>query len=279
MWFEALFDLSSIQRHSRYFNQTRSHYLFKRVRLIALLLMLIQPAWICVDYLLLPEELLQPVAICRAVAAFSFLLLAVWSMQRYSLVFAHIRLGLVVAILSIFHLVTGSLLLNYGYASDLAGYDFFPFMIISMMAIFPLTLVEAVVYALVVVLIEVMTQIVRGHFGHMDGDNALWLLAVLGLIAGWAAVNQLNMLLGLYRQATRDPLTGLSNRRQALEHLATDLKRSDEQSQPLSVLLFDLDKFKYFNDTYGHAAGDMVLIVFARLMRKYMRKRTDIVCR
>jgi diguanylate cyclase (GGDEF)-like protein len=105
------------------------------------------------------------------------------------------------------------------------------------------------------------------------------LLGVLGLIAGWAAVNQLNMLLGLYRQATRDPLTGLANRRQAMEQLSGDMKLMREKSKPLSVLLFDLDKFKSFNDTYGHAAGDIVLQRFAKVMRKFARKRLDLVCR
>lgn len=279
MWFEALFDLSDARRHSRYFNQTRSHYLFKRVRLIALLLMFIQPAWIAVDYLLLPAEILQPVAMCRGVAALAFLLLALWSMQRYNLVFAHVRLGLVVTVLLAFHLAINHLLTTYGYATDLAGYEFFPFMIISMMAVFPLTLIETIVYVLLVVLVEVITQINHHSIGGVDGNNALWLLSVLGIIAGWAAVNQLNMLLILYRQATRDPLTGLSNRRQALGQLVTDLKSSEAHSEPFSVLLFDLDKFKHFNDNYGHAAGDMVLIVFARLMRKHARKRIDVACR
>jgi len=152
-------------------------------------------------------------------------------------------------------------------------------MIITMMAVFPLSILEAFCFTVGMLLIEYLTQLFRGVSGSIEAVNNLWLLSVLGLIAGWAAVNQLNMLLGLYRQATRDPLTGLANRRQAMDQLSGDMAQSREQDKPLSVLLFDLDKFKNFNDTYGHAAGDIVLQAFAKVMRKHARKRTDLVCR
>lgn len=279
MLVETLLDVSSGRRHSRYFNQTRSHYLFRRIRIITILLALIQPAWLLVDYLLLPADMLQSISLVRAMAAAACLVLAFWSMKRYSLKVSYIRLAVLVLVLSAFQTVSSSLLLAHGHESNVAGYHFFPFMIITMMAIFPLSIVEAVVYTVGLLVIELVTQSFRGTLGTVDGINNLWLLGVLGLIAGWAAVNQLNMLLGLYRQATRDPLTGLSNRRQAMEQLVGDMTQSRERSQPLSVLLFDLDKFKSFNDTYGHAAGDIVLKSFSKVMRKHTRKKTDLACR
>mgnify|MGYP000277107822 CR=1 FL=1 len=279
MLLETLLDLSSGRRHSRYFNQTRSHYLFRRIRIIALLLALIQPAWLLVDYLLLPADMLESIAIARGAAATACLLLASWTLKRYSLKLAHMRLAILVLILSAFQTVSSSLLIAHGYDSTVAGYHFFPFMIITMMAVFPLSILEAFCFTVGMLLIEYLTQLFRGVSGSIEAVNNLWLLSVLGLIAGWAAVNQLNMLLGLYRQATRDPLTGLANRRQAMDQLSGDMAQSREQDKPLSVLLFDLDKFKNFNDTYGHAAGDIVLQAFAKVMRKHARKRTDLVCR
>lgn len=279
MLVETLLDVSSSQRHSRYFNQTRSHYLFRRVRVIAMLLALIQPAWLLVDYLLLPPDMLQSITVARLIAGGACLGLVLWGQKRYSLKLAYLRLFLLVGILLAFHVVTSSLLLAQGHGADVAGYHFFPFMIISMMAVFPLAIAEAVIYTLLVVALELSFQVFTGLQGTVEALNNLWLLSVLGLIAGWAAVNQLNMLLGLYRQATRDPLTGLSNRRQAMEQLEQDIGQSRERGKPLSVLLFDLDKFKNFNDTYGHAAGDIVLKSFAKVMRKHARKRLDLPCR
>lgn len=279
MLIETLLDVSRGKRHSRYFNQTRSHFLFRRIRIIALLLALVQPAWVLVDYLLLPQDMLQSIAIARAGAALGCIALALWGFKRYNMKLAQLRLILLVVILSAFQTVSSSMLIGHGYESNVAGYHFFPFMIMTMMAVFPLSILEAVGYTAFILVIEYATQLVRGTAGSVEGINSLWLLGVLGLIAGWAAVNQLNMLLGLYRQATRDPLTGLANRRQAMEQLSGDMKLMREKSKPLSVLLFDLDKFKSFNDTYGHAAGDIVLQRFAKVMRKFARKRLDLVCR
>jgi len=71
--------------------------------------------------------------------------------------------------------------------------------------------------------------------------------------------------------ATRDSLTGLSNRRLGEERLAAEVARSERHGHPLSVLLLDLNRFKGINDRYGHAAGDLVLKAFAVRLNKVIR--------
>lgn len=66
------------------------------------------------------------------------------------------------------------------------------------------------------------------------------------------------------RLATHDELTGLKNRRAALERLAETLKERSVERPALSLALIDLDHFKRINDTQGHAAGDAVLRRFAQ---------------
>jgi len=78
--------------------------------------------------------------------------------------------------------------------------------------------------------------------------------------------------------ATTDPLTGLSNRRALEAALLRDLARADREKTPLSVLAVDVDHFKTFNDTYGHAAGDQVLCVVAKLLGRGLRA-CDLPCR
>ena len=261
-------DVFSLSRHSRYFDQTRSHHLFLRVRLIALLLAILQSAWVLVDRLLLPDALQTPIALARVASSLALLLLVAWYRQPYNLRISLVRLGGLILILSAFQLSAQLLLLRGGYQQAVAGYQFFPFMIVATQAIFPLTIVEVVLVTLSIGLLMLATQLVSGQFGTLAAINDLWLLGVLAIIAGWASVNQLSMLLGLYRQATRDPLTGLANRRQVMEQLERDLALCDEKGQPLSVLLHDLDRFKGFNDNHGHAAGDIVLKRFARILRQ-----------
>jgi len=78
--------------------------------------------------------------------------------------------------------------------------------------------------------------------------------------------------------SVRDPLTGLFNRRYLSESLGRELARCERRKLPLSVLAFDLDHFKPFNDNYGHAAGDAILRGFARVLESNSRSE-DIACR
>ena len=277
---EFMNDLFSAGKHSRYFNHTRSYGLFSRVRTIAWILAILQTAWILVDWLLLPEDVSSTIAYGRILASLSCLALGIWFSHPYRLEISLIRLLLLVLVLTIFQTWSNFILIGHGLESEvLAGYAFFPFMIITMLAIFPLTILEVAGFAVFVILVELVTQLWTGKFGVVTGLNDLWLLAVLGCIAGWASVNQLSMLLVLYRQATRDPLTGLANRRQVMDQLDGDIKDARELNQPLSVLLFDLDKFKSFNDNHGHAAGDLVLKQFARILKDNAKRKVDLAGR
>ncbi|SAK43735.1 diguanylate cyclase [Caballeronia temeraria] len=77
----------------------------------------------------------------------------------------------------------------------------------------------------------------------------------------------------LARQASTDPLTGLSNR-YALERIVDRAMSAHEADgdHATALLLIDLDGFKEVNDTYGHAVGDMLLQAFAQSLAKRMRK-------
>lgn len=78
--------------------------------------------------------------------------------------------------------------------------------------------------------------------------------------------------------ANTDPLTGLANRRAFEEFRKAAIEQEFWKAQPLSVLMLDLDKFKYVNDTFGHAAGDQVLQEVARRWSEQIRS-SDILAR
>lgn len=82
----------------------------------------------------------------------------------------------------------------------------------------------------------------------------------------------------LQNLSVRDGLTGLYNRRYMEETLAREFKNSDRTHAPIGLIILDVDFFKKFNDTYGHEAGDIVLVELSKLLASSVRKG-DVVCR
>lgn len=106
----------------------------------------------------------------------------------------------------------------------------------------------------------------------LDGDPTMamakWLVLSAGILAvcfcgqilvHWLSVDAL--------KSSTDPLTGLRNRR-GFYRAASKLLTADERPRCLSVLIIDLDNFKRINDTYGHAAGDRILVAVADKLRR-----------
>jgi diguanylate cyclase (GGDEF)-like protein len=93
--------------------------------------------------------------------------------------------------------------------------------------------------------------------------------ASIGLTSVWAREQ-------LRRLATRDPLTGLRNRRDLDEAMSQELSRSHRYGLPLSILFIDCDDFKQVNDTYGHDCGDAYLCFVANQFQALLREGDSI---
>ncbi len=82
----------------------------------------------------------------------------------------------------------------------------------------------------------------------------------------------------LEQLALTDELTALPNRRFAMAHLEKLWQEAVQKNKPVSCLMIDADHFKVINDTYGHDAGDKVLIALSQQLKRTLRN-DDIVCR
>lgn len=82
----------------------------------------------------------------------------------------------------------------------------------------------------------------------------------------------------LNNQSLRDPLTQLYNRRYLEESLEQEIRRSERHPQPCGVILLNVDHFKRFNETFGHAAGEYLLRVMGKFLPSQIRA-SDMACR
>jgi diguanylate cyclase (GGDEF)-like protein/PAS domain S-box-containing protein len=92
------------------------------------------------------------------------------------------------------------------------------------------------------------------------------------------AIANLNLRETLRNQSIRDALTGLYNRRYFQESLEREIRRIKRKGGTLGVLMLDLDRFKLFNDNFGHEAGDLLLRTLADLLHRRVRGE-DVACR
>ncbi|MBN1778462.1 MAG: diguanylate cyclase [Clostridiales bacterium] len=118
---------------------------------------------------------------------------------------------------------------------------------------------------------------------EMPSDSAPYFESKLRLLttaAETTALSLSNIILQntLRQQSIRDSLTGIYNRRYMVETLSRELSRAHREQAAVSALMFDIDHFKEFNDTYGHDGGDMLLMALGIYLKQNTRSE-DIACR
>jgi len=265
----SLSDLISSEMHSRDFNGSRAEYIYMRIRLLALVFAILSILWIPIDALIVPDDALGSILALRIAYSILFLILGISTTGAQNLHFARLRISTFVLIPCFFY-IGSRIVLNddVNMQAALVGYSFLPYLTVVLLAIFPLTLNEGISYSSIVGITFFGCEIYFSSTLSISTLIDIWLLTLLAGIAVWAQLAQLHMLLRLYREASRDPLTGLVNRRVLNKWLSLEISRARENNRPLSVLLFDLDFFKSVNDTYGHLTGDRVLQTFSRLLKR-----------
>jgi diguanylate cyclase (GGDEF)-like protein len=103
-----------------------------------------------------------------------------------------------------------------------------------------------------------------------DSDNVRLLEIISQQVS--IAIENARLYQQMHDLATLDGLTGAYNRLYFQDNLQIELKKAQDEGYDLSLLIFDIDHFKKFNDTYGHMFGDLVLKTIAAYIMKKLRK-------
>ena len=92
------------------------------------------------------------------------------------------------------------------------------------------------------------------------------------------ALTNMRLRESLRDQSIKDPLTGLFNRRYLEETLEREISRSARSGKPIGLMMLDIDRFKRFNDTFGHSGGDALMRELGALLHTHTRAE-DAACR
>jgi len=282
-WFsqmrEAARDVATARDHSADFNFYRGGHLLVRVRLFALLFAVATPAWVPVDWWLLPAEKVLPMAVARGAAGLAFAAIALFWPNRRSRLVGLFGLWALVGVLLAFHLFSQVLIGGTMAAPALIGYTTLPMFLVACTALFPLTALESLPLLAAIIGLEGLT--VAQH-RPLLAEPSLGMLWITLLMSGFALVAQgihLYILMLLHRQASLDPLTGLLNRGALFRRIREELMSGPLAAEaPFTLIFVDLDRFKMINDHHGHPVGDEVLVYLAEVLNQEAGE-TDLVAR
>ena len=265
--------------HTDDFKETRAEYILVRLRFMAIFFAVAVPLWIPIDYVTLSPEHFVDITASRLLLAATLLVLALVAnlsklsfKQTYAVLFGVILLPMV------FYMVAMQIIGAGGSQNIPIGYTSMPYLVIAMLAVYPVTLLGSSCLIGAVFVATLLTESWINPLLTFEALNKFWLFAMFAGITLWIQSGQLLMLLKLYRESTMDPLTGLINRRVLMKRLSAEVDLSQHKGRHFSVLMFDLDRFKRVNDRYGHLTGDQVLKAAASVLKEQMRDK-DILAR
>lgn len=107
---------------------------------------------------------------------------------------------------------------------------------------------------------------------------AVGTITALSLMLGWAQRRQRVAQRNMLRSSLTDPLTGLFNYGHFMRCLESEISRADRYGGCVTLIMFDIDHFKLFNDRFGHEKGNEALRVVASVLRREKRD-SDVVAR
>jgi diguanylate cyclase (GGDEF)-like protein len=276
-----IIDLLSQRQHAPYLTRHRLEAVVTRIRLVAVAFSALTLVWIGFDVATLDLRQWLPLAAFRLVAVTAFIALVVMPdrIRKRSAV-----LGMLAAtlFLPMMLYVAAQFILAGVHLEGLAAingrlYEALPFIVLAGLSIFPLVVLEGLLFAVSVLMLVSFVQVASVGLDPVRLFSTLWVLALALGIYLLASAIQLHYMMALLHRASYDPLTGALTRRSGSEVIDLHFRLACEQEMPLAIAFLDLDSFKTINDQFGHEAGDQALRGVVKALAQSLRKADAVI--
>lgn len=278
---DQLYELFTTKEHGLPISRHRATIIQSRVFFFCVVFAILVPAWSVIDLLFLPSALWGGLLTIRAISGVVFALLAWLSRREPTMKRARLLLAGMLAVTPLFYLASGYWIADYPLTSQeqiIAGlYGLLPFVMVAGLTLFPLTLVEFLVYAVPMFLVTLVSAFPGSEAEIPQAVSTMWLLILILGVALFSSLTQLRYMLSQVSRASYDVLTGMLTRRAGIEVLDLQFRLASMGGGSMSILYFDLDNFKAVNDTYGHDIGDKVLKTASEQICKCVRKGDSVI--
>lgn len=256
-------------------------YIIGRVQLVAFAFAIFIPLWSVIDYFTFPWPQWAVLTGMRACSsAMLFALAWPWKIEASPRnafgMTALMLMGPPIFYLASLPLFAGMELDTLGEIS-LSLYGLLPYIVLAGLSVFPLTIVEGILFGVPVLALTAFGGYVSESFTWASYIGNLWLALVIFGVSMFAGVSSLRYMIALVSRASLDPLTNTYTRRSGSEIIDMQFRVSARQDAPFAIVFFDLDHFKSINDSYGHDEGDKTLIMFTQNLRDLLRGSDTIV--
>jgi diguanylate cyclase (GGDEF)-like protein len=275
---EQLSELISSRDHPHVFQAQRASLIAHRVHSFAFIFALLVPLWAVLDFIFLPFDIALDLLWLRLASGAVFAVLAKRSHpdeQNPQVFETYVHLWVLMFVPSLFFILTQPMLQGVrldGWSAAMVNlYGLLPYVVMAALSIFPLTLREF--GALSIPLAVLNTWALWPAEGTLATHlTELWLMWLIIGTSFFSSFQQMRTMNAQVRRASFDPLTGVMTRRAGVDTIDLMFRATGLQESPMSLLFIDIDHFKSVNDTYGHEAGDQVLIQMAEKLKESIRK-------
>lgn len=261
----------------------RTGLLATRVQVVAGLFAVLTPLWIVVDISIFPNDIWPSLVVARVLTTLVFVAIVLVARRVDTMRKAYLLLTMMFAVPTLFFLFSCQHLnhvpLQGLQAGVSSGYSFLPFVMLAGLSIFPLTVVESLVFAAPILMAQLVAYLMR--WPMLDWPTAaasFWLMLLITSVSTLAGVSQLAFIIVLVRESMNDSLTSCFSRHSGEKLLEMQYVQAYRSGAPLALAFIDLDFFKQINDKYGHEAGDSALKAASQSLRLHQRN-SDILVR